>query len=789
MPIVNAKPIDVKLYEVSLLMEHNIIETLIISPDGKYNISYSKNGTLKCETGRITNVIQTNCKNTSYILFDKSEENNNKKERIFFCQIHYIQDITPNNAYDIALKHGFVGSVEDWLEYQRGYDGKSAYDVAVEEGFEGTTEEWLKSLSGMSAYDVAVKNGFKGSEEEWLNSLIGKSAYDYAVEKGYTGTIEEWLAMMGDSGSFVAQLDKITSDLDNIKKSDYISAHIISKEAYNKLDDVKASDLYFISDTYEIYYGSVQFNKYVTLYDSIIPANHVNDKLYLEKNTLEGTVFVDDVPIKVIKPIDKVFDSTSENSATSKAISLYVHDSIKEALNMLTYVKKVDYDKTSRSLTILHEDNTLHKIPLDNLGTSLKVGKSGNEYTIQLTDMNGKEIGECERIRVGKTITDIDYNENRHSIIIYFDGAKLPESNDYMEVNLSQLKDKYYGRNTKTIETLINSDNEIRSNIRISNKANNALSIESDGLFASRVKHDGDYQGFVNPQDIVFDKNLKMNVSIGAIHVAPGETKTLETKDKSLYEVLNMFLLGDYNPPIEEDELPTITQPSATVSFMDMPDSVEVGTEINPTYSISFDPGLYSFGPSTDVIPRFTVTDTNNNKSESSTDSFNTIMQEEDYSINVKINYSDSRTIPLTKLGREYPNGKILGSTIYKKSNTVKTYRKYFYGALPNKNDEIDSTVIRSLTHSDHELDNEENNSFEFNVPDGSMRIIIAIPSTIDDSNLDIVDKRFSFSVKSSFVKSMIEVYGANKHCSLAYNVYVSDKAEAIKSVDYIVKI
>ena len=31
----------------------------------------------------------------------------------------------------------------------------------------------LKGADGLSAYEVAVKNGFKGSEEEWLNSLHG----------------------------------------------------------------------------------------------------------------------------------------------------------------------------------------------------------------------------------------------------------------------------------------------------------------------------------------------------------------------------------------------------------------------------------------------------------------------------------------------------------------------------------------------------------------------------------------------------------------------------------------
>lgn len=44
----------------------------------------------------------------------------------------------------------------------------------------------------IDAYGVAVKNGFEGTVEEWLESLKGKSAYDYAVEGGYTGTEDEF---------------------------------------------------------------------------------------------------------------------------------------------------------------------------------------------------------------------------------------------------------------------------------------------------------------------------------------------------------------------------------------------------------------------------------------------------------------------------------------------------------------------------------------------------------------------------------------------------------------------
>lgn len=48
------------------------------------------------------------------------------------------------------------------------------------------------AVKTLDAYGVAVKNGFKGTVEEWLESLKGKSAYDYAIEGGYTGSEEDF---------------------------------------------------------------------------------------------------------------------------------------------------------------------------------------------------------------------------------------------------------------------------------------------------------------------------------------------------------------------------------------------------------------------------------------------------------------------------------------------------------------------------------------------------------------------------------------------------------------------
>ena len=217
MPIISAETIEKNEWRLVLNTGYGSMEKILVTSDGLYSIYFIKNGTCINAVGKIVsvNVNKANPRN-SYITFDYSEDQSNKRERIQFFKIQNIKDITPNNAYIIALEHGFVGTEEEWLKSLAGEDGKSAFELAVEAGYCGTLEEWLRTLQGESAYEIAVRLGFQGTEEEWIESLKGekgdpgedgkdgedgKSAFEIAVEEGYVGTKEQWLAsLVGPEG-------------------------------------------------------------------------------------------------------------------------------------------------------------------------------------------------------------------------------------------------------------------------------------------------------------------------------------------------------------------------------------------------------------------------------------------------------------------------------------------------------------------------------------------------------------------------------------------------------------
>ena len=154
------------------------------------------------------------------------------------------------SAYEIAVKHGYTGTEEEWIKSLTpkggvggGGNGKSAYELAVQEGYQGTLQEWLKSLvgkDGADAYEVAKKAGYTGSREEWLKTLIGAtglSAYELAKSEGYEGSLTEWLASLkgekGDSAYEVAVSDGYVGDkqawLASLRGSDGKDAYEVAK--------------------------------------------------------------------------------------------------------------------------------------------------------------------------------------------------------------------------------------------------------------------------------------------------------------------------------------------------------------------------------------------------------------------------------------------------------------------------------------------------------------------------------------------------------------------------------
>ena len=151
------------------------------------------------------------------------------------------------SAYEIAVKHGYTGTEDEWAKSLIGKDGADAYEVAKKAGYAGSREEWLKTLigaTGLSAYELAKSEGYEGSLSEWIASLKGAdgdNAYKVAVRNGYVGDEQTWLASLrgadGEDAYEVAKAGGYQGSreawLESLKGETGKSAYELAKEEQN----------------------------------------------------------------------------------------------------------------------------------------------------------------------------------------------------------------------------------------------------------------------------------------------------------------------------------------------------------------------------------------------------------------------------------------------------------------------------------------------------------------------------------------------------------------------------
>lgn len=113
----------------------------------------------------------------------------------------------------------------------------------------------LASCKGASAYEIAVKNGFEGSEEEWLESLVGKDGKDGKDGKngvdGENGKDGEDGRNGISSGGDVSQaasvaLRSAVSIFSNYKKNEY--AGVGKEPVVTPYDEVGAGLIYSVDE-------------------------------------------------------------------------------------------------------------------------------------------------------------------------------------------------------------------------------------------------------------------------------------------------------------------------------------------------------------------------------------------------------------------------------------------------------------------------------------------------------------------------------------------------------------
>ena len=238
-----------------------------------------------------------------------------------------------------------------------------------------------------------------------------------------------------------------------------------------------ANDLYFITDTKELYIGEEKYFE-PTEVVSEFPANGAQGKLYINSATFEAKIF-NGTEWVVISPAVSTSldaDTTASNIVTAQAVRDYVAAQVQAGVGELgNPVKDVAYDSTAQKITLTYNDATTKDIELKELLTGASYDGTTGDFTFT------KANGEAVVVNTPKEnfLSAAEFNPETNVLTLTLvDGTTVP-------VELGDLIDVYTVADTDSVD-LEMAGNEITANVKLSNAAGNALVIKTGdeaGLF------------------------------------------------------------------------------------------------------------------------------------------------------------------------------------------------------------------------------------------------------------------------------------------------------------------
>lgn len=281
--------------------------------------------------------------------------------------------------------------------------------------------------------------------------------------------------------------------------------HIVTSAEY-AAGVKKDIDLYFLSDTHEIYRGEVPFTESVEFYTELPTSGIAKNRLYINSTTLEGKTY-DGTQWKTV--INAVADTVAADGVTpvsGKAVAAYVSAKMAEVAASKDVVSKLSWDSAEHILTATKGDKSTETITFDGLGVTLTYTASTG--ALQLADASGNAIGDVINLDLERFVHSGEYDPKTQEITLYFDAAKTEA--DAVKIPVGDLVDTYTADADSTTASIKITDNKIQASVKVSKETGNQIVIKEDGLYVSKVdisgKMDKDTDAVEN-NIAVFDAN------------------------------------------------------------------------------------------------------------------------------------------------------------------------------------------------------------------------------------------------------------------------------------------
>lgn len=311
-------------------------------------------------------------------------------------------------------------------------------------------------------------------------------------------------------------------------------------------------------------------------------------------------------------------------------------------------------------------------------------------------------------------------------------------------------------------------------------------------------------------ENVYFNSDLTITANVGVQTVGASGSTTLETKGKTVKQVMDMIFAKELFPSV--DAKAPVTKPSVSAvtikqngTTLTKNTTYEVGTVITPSYEISYNSGSYPYTPTATgcTVKTYHVNDSiadtveGHSEVNTQTGSFSAfdLADGQTYKISATIEYNAGNA-PLTNLGNAYEAGKITaGTTASKDSYTISGYRKMFWGGLvsPSTGEgavALDSDVIRGLTKS--QAAGSATLTVKASDFANAKRIIVAIPTSSNKSITEVLLASLANTPITGQFKlqdNTVDVEGANDYEAKPYKIYIYEPAAIDAGEIYTIKI
>ena len=293
--------------------------------------------------------------------------------------------------------------------------------------------------------------------------------------------------------------------------------------------------------------------------------------------------------------------------------------------------------------------------------------------------------------------------------------------------------------------------------------------ISGDKFSYTAYVYDGTWKamdGNYNAENVYFADNLTYTAPIGVLTVPSSGSGTIASSGKNVKDVLASILAKEKNPET--------TQPSASMSSSNIKD-YEAGTNVAINYSISTNPGSYTYGPNTGVTFSGHKATFNGETVTGASGTFTSVQVTDttNLSITGSVGYSDG-AIPVTNLGNNYTSGQIKAGTKTLSKGTLTGYRNWFYGYKAGGAtidvSALDSAKIRALTAQNGgfpaTLDTNKMQQMFFAIPKGR-KTEVSVANNVNGAPCTV----------TKVTDVMVE--GANHFDAIAYDVWYVNNAAA----------